>query len=93
MSGGTLFSLESACKTVTSDTQNVKILSIVTVGALVPPAGMATGMTERVERLCPVKAEHIQASREAVLLCALLGFPSACARETTACQTLNLVCH
>lgn len=88
-----LFSLELVLTTVVSDTQNVKILSIVTVGALVLPAGMAMGMTELDEHLCPVKAEHIQPSREAVLLYALLGFPSTCARETMSCQTLKLVCH
>lgn len=90
-----LFSSELVWTTVMSDAQNVKILSIVTVGALalVLPAGMAMGMTELDERLYPVKAEHIQPSREAVLLCALLGFPSACARETPSCQTLKLICH
>lgn len=88
-----LFSLELVLTTAVSDTQNVKILSIVTVRALVLLAGMAMGMSELDERLCPVKAEHIQSSIKAVLLCALLGFPSACARETTSCQTMKLVCH
>lgn len=63
-----LFSLELVLTTVMSDNQNVKILSIVTVRALVLPAGMAMGMTELDEPLCPVKAEHIQPSREDVLL-------------------------